>query len=74
MDECKVCDEKECKTNSLEFIKDACSDNTPLSTFMTEPLSTFTEVNQYINQIDSEYNYQLAEMTLFQFPNNDESK
>ena len=40
-----------------------------LSTFMSTPLSTSTVTNEYINSINSEFNYQLAEMTLFQFPN-----
>merc|ERR1711953_1416207 len=42
-----------------------------LSTFMSTPLSTSTVTNEYINSINSEFNYQLAEMTLFQFSNSD---
>ena len=45
-----------------------------LSTFMSTPLSTSTVTNEYINSINSEFNYQLAEMTLFQFPNSDKCK
>ena len=45
-----------------------------LSTFMSTPLSTSTVTNEYINSINSEFNYQLAEMTLFQFPNSEKCK
>ena len=41
---------------------------------MSVPLSEWTGVNQYINIINSDYSYQLAELTLFQFPNTKESK
>ena len=74
MENCQVCDDIDCTTNSLEVIKDACSDNTPLSVFMSQPLSTSTEVNQYIDQINSEFSYQLAEFTLFQFLKTNQSK
>ena len=74
LENCKVCEDNDCKMNSLEMIKGACSDNTSLSLFMSRPLSSSTEVNQYINQINSEYSYQLAQMTLFQFPKSDQSK
>ena len=38
------------------------------------PVSTSADVNQYIKNINSDYSYQLAELTLFQFPNTTESK
>ena len=60
--------------DSLDIIQNACSDNLSLSSHMSIPLSTSAEVNQYINTINSDYSYQLAELTLFQFPNTTESE
>ena len=74
MESCKVCKGKDCTGDSVEIIKNACSDGTQLSAFISSPLSTLPNVNTYINSINSDYNYQLAQMTLFQFPNTPESK
>ena len=74
MDSCKVCQDADCTSDTLDIIKDACSDNTVLSTQMSIPLSTSTDVNEYINTINSDYSFQLAEFTLFKFPNNSEGK
>ena len=43
-----------------------------LSSLMSIPLSTSTTTNDYIDSINSEFNFQLAEMTVFQFPNSDQ--
>ena len=69
-----VCGDVNCTGDTLNIIKDACADDTLLSTHMSNPLSTSTEVNSYINTINSDYSFQLTELTLFQFPNNSESK
>ena len=41
---------------------------------MSIPLSTSTTTNDYIDSINSEFNFQLAELTVFQFPNSDQCK
>ena len=41
---------------------------------MSMPLSTATTTNEYIDSINSEFSFQLAEMTVFQFPNSDQRK
>ena len=41
---------------------------------MSIPLSTSTTTNDYIDSINSEFNFQLAELTVFQFQNSDERK
>ena len=41
---------------------------------MSIPLSTSTETNEYINVINSEFNFQLIELTVFRFSNSDECK
>ena len=74
LDSCKVCKGTDCTSDSVEIIKNACSDGMALSAFVSTPLSTEPLVNQYINTINSDYSYQLAQMTLFQFPNTPESK
>lgn len=71
LEKCKVCKNSDCTGDSLDIIQNACTDSTQLSTFMSTPLSTSTVTNEYINSINSEFNYQLAEMTLFQFSNSD---
>ena len=45
-----------------------------LSSLMSMPLSTSTTTNEYIDSINSELSFQLAEMTVFQFPNSDQCK
>jgi len=65
-----VCQDANCTSDSLEIIKDACFDNTILSTQMSIPISTSTDVNEYFNVINSDYSFQLAEFTTFNFPNN----
>ena len=67
-----VCKDADCTSNTLEIIKVACFDNTILSTQMSIPLSTSTDVNEYINAINSDYSFQLAELTTFKFSNNPE--
>ena len=41
---------------------------------MPVSMSADADVNRYIRTINSDYSYQLAELTLFQFPNTTESK
>jgi len=72
LENCQACNDGECTMDSLDIIQNACSDNLSLSSHMSMPLSTSAEVNQYINTINSDYSYQLAELTLFQFPNTTE--
>ena len=67
-----ICQDADCTSDTLDIIKDACIDNTILSTQMSIPLSTSTDVNEYINAINSDYSFQLAEFTIFKFPNNPE--
>ena len=76
LENCQVCNDVECSMDSLEIIQNACSDNLPLSSLMSMPvsMSADADVNRYIRTINSDYSYQLAEMTLFQFPNTSESK
>ena len=74
METCMVCQDADCASDTLDIIKDACFDNTVLSTHMSVPLSTSTDVNEYINEINSDYSFQLAELKTFKFPNNPESK
>ena len=74
LESCKVCKGKDCIGDSVEIIKNACGDGTPLSDLISTPISTLPDVNTYIDTINSEYNYQLAQMTLFQFSNTPESK
>ena len=45
-----------------------------LSSMMSVPLSTSITTNEYIDSINSEFSFQLAEMTVFQFPNSDQRK
>ena len=72
MESCMICQDTDCSSDTLAIIKDACFDNTVLSTQMSIPLSTSTDVNEYINAINSDYSLQLAEFTIFKFPNNPE--
>lgn len=74
MESCMVCQDADCSSDTLAIIKDACFDNTILSTQMSIPLSTSTDVNEYINAINSDYSFQLAEFTTFKFPNHPEGK
>ena len=62
--------------DSLNIMQNACSDDLPLSSLMSMPvsMSADADVNRYIRTINSDYSYQLAELTLFQFPNTIESK
>ena len=60
--------------DSVDIMQNACSDNLSLSSLMSMPVSTSADVNQYIKTINSDYSYQLAELTLFQFPNTNESE
>ena len=41
---------------------------------MTIPLSTSITTNEYIDQINSAFNFQLAELTVFQFPDTEKCK
>ena len=45
--------------------------NKKLSSMMSIPLSTLTTTNEYIDEINSAFSFQLAELTVFQFPNTD---
>ena len=58
----------------MDIIKDACLDDVELDSFVSMPLSTLSTTNDYIKVIDSEFSFQLVEMTLFKFPSSDESK
>ena len=49
-------------------------DDVELNSFVSMPLSTLSTTNDYINTIDSDFSFQLVEMTLFKFPYSDESK
>ena len=69
LEKCKVCKGTDCNGESVEIINNACSDGTQFATFISLPVSTSPKTNTYINTINSEYSYQLAELTLFQFPN-----
>ena len=71
---CQVCKDKECSEDSLTLIENACTDNTALSFLTSTPLSTSIQVNEYIQKINSEYSYQLAEFTLFQFQGSETSE
>ena len=64
-----VCQDDNCTSDTLDIIKDACFDNTVLSRQMSMPFSTSTDVNEYINAINSDYSFQVAELTTFKFPN-----
>lgn len=74
LDNCQACKDANCTSDSLDIIKNACTDNLSLSALMAIPLSTSIDSNGFINIINSEYSYQLAELTLFQFPNTNESE
>ena len=69
MDSCMVCQDESCAFETLDIIQNACFDNTVLSKLMSIPMSTSTDVNEYINLINSDYSFQLAEFTTFKFPN-----
>ena len=71
---CQVCRDADCTTDSLTIINNACSDNSVLSNLMSIPFSTVAETNSLIEEINSDWSFELAEMTLFQFPNTPESK
>ena len=74
LEKCKVCKGTDCNGESIEIINNACSDGTQFATFISIPVSASSTTNQYINTINSEYSYQLAELTLFQFPDTPGSK
>ena len=74
MENCTVCADKNCTGESVDIIKDACFDDVELASFVSMPLSTLSTTNDYINIIDSEFSFQLVQMTLFKFPQSDESK
>ena len=74
MESCKVCAGKDCNGESVDIIKNACFDDVELNSFVSMPLSTLPTTTDYIKTIDSEFSFQLVEMTLFKFPYSDESK
>ena len=74
MESCKVCADKDCTGESVDIIENACFDDVELKSFVSMPLSTSSTTNDYIKTIDSEFSFQLIEMTLFKFPYSDESK
>ena len=66
---CKICSTSNCSAGfKFDFIQDACSDQTQLSSFVSMPMSSSLQANEYIENINSEYNFQLVEINLFQFP------
>ena len=74
LENCKVCADSDCTGESIDIIKNACLDDVELNSFVSMPLSTSSSTNDYINTVDSEFSFQLIEMTLFKFPYSDESK
>ena len=58
----------------MNIINNACTDDVEFTSFMSKPISTLSTTNEYIKSINSEFSFQLAEMTLFKFPNSDERK
>ena len=74
LENCKVCADSDCTGESIDIIKNACFDDVEFNSFLSMPLSTSSTTNDYINIIDSEFSFQLVEMTLFKFPYSDESK
>ena len=74
LENCTVCADKNCTGESVDIIKDACFDDVELASFVSMPLSKLSTTNDYIKIIDSEFSFQLVEMTLFKFPQSDESK
>ena len=74
LESCKVCADKNCTGQYVDIIKNACIDGVELASFVSIPISTSSTTNDYINSINSEFSFQLVEMTLFKFPYSDESK
>ena len=87
MDNCKVCADNDCNGESVDIIKNACFDDVGMNSFVSIPLSILSTLSNiadsnmvdstttdYIKTIDSEFSFQLVEMTLFKFANSDESK
>ena len=74
LDNCKVCADNDCNGETIDIVKNACIDDIELNQFVSMPLSTSSTTNDYIDTIDSEFSFQLVEMTLFKFPYSDESK
>ena len=58
----------------MNIINNACTDDVEFTSFMSKPISTLSTTNEYIKSINSEFSFQLAEMTLFKFPFSDERK
>ena len=74
MENCQACRDNECSLDSLKILENACTDGLSLASLMSDPLSTSTDTNDLIKTVNSEYSYQLAELTLFQYPNTAESE
>ena len=87
MDNCKVCADNDCNGESVDIIKNACFDDVGMNSFVSIPLSILSTLSNiadsnmvdstttdYIKTIDSEFSFQLVEMTLFKFPYSDEGK
>ena len=74
LENCQACRDNECSLDSLKIIENACTDDLSLASLMSDPLSTSTDTNDLIKTVNSDYSYQLAELTLFQFPNTAESE
>ena len=67
---CEICSTFNCSDGyTLDFIRDACSDQTDLSSFVSMPNSNSSQANDYIDSINSEYSFQLVELQLFHFSN-----
>ena len=71
---CKICADQSCAGDVVNIINNACTDDVEFTSFMSKPISTLSTTNEYIKSINSEFSFQLAEMTLFKFPNSDERK
>lgn len=68
---CKICKGQSCDDESIDIINGACAEETPLATFVKTPVSASADINDFIGDLVSEYNFQLFEFTLFKFPNED---
>ena len=58
----------------VDIIENACSDSLEFASFMSKPISTLPTTNKYIESVNSEFNFQLSEMTLFKFHNSNQRK
>ena len=67
---CEICSTSNCSDGyTLDFIRDACSDQAQLSNLVSIPNSNSSQANDFIDSINSEYSFQLVELQLFHFSN-----